>query len=161
MQCFHHFCLTREWATITLWLKKQRLGNKEKESVNQLKRETARVLEESPKILCKDVYRNLNKEKNEESSWSVGDIFVTFCAPQTLRDVMIALFVCLFCLVCDWDWRASFSKCQQFQRQKKLVQQVRATSAVFQNWPIPLRAWLQKWCYFIRHASRRRDAISR
>ena len=65
--------------------------------MNQLKEKLQEFWKKVQKFFAKMYTETPNKEKNEESGWSVGDIFATFLRTlKLLWDVMIALFVCLF-----------------------------------------------------------------
>ena len=73
------------------------------------------------------------KEKNEESRWSVGDIFATFLRTlKLLWDVMIALLICLFLFGAGIGigYAASLFSNVKVPKTEELVQQVRNVSRV-------------------------------
>lgn len=121
-----------------LWLKTKGLicyniGNKEKESVNQLKEKLQEFWTKIQKFFANMYTETPNKEKNEESSWSVGDIFATFLRTlKLLWDVMIALFVCLFLFGAGIGigYAASLFSNVKVPKTEELVQQVRNVSSV-------------------------------
>ena len=104
--------------------------------MNQLKEKLQEILEEGSKISLKICIQKLRiKEKNEESNWSVGDVFATFLRTlKLLWDVMIALFVCLFLFGAGIGigYAASLFSNVKVQRQKNWSSRF-AMSAVFQN----------------------------
>ena len=74
-----------------------------------------------------------NKEKKEESSWSIGDIFATSLRTlKLLWDVMIALAICLFLFGAGIGigYAASLFNNVKAPKTEELVQQVRNVSSV-------------------------------
>ena len=103
--------------------------------MNQLKEKLQEFWTKVQKFFANMYTETPNKEKNEESSWSVGDIFATFLRTlKLLWDVMIALFVCLFLFGAGIGigYAASLFSTSRFQRQKNWSSRS-ATLAVFQN----------------------------
>jgi len=101
--------------------------------VNQLKEKLQEFWKKVQKFFAKMYTETPNKEKNEESSWSVGDIFATFLRTlKLLWDVMIALFVCLFLFGAGIGigYAASLFSNVKVPKTEELVQQVRNVSSV-------------------------------
>ena len=101
--------------------------------MNQLKEKLQEFWKKVQKFFAKMYTETPNKEKNEESSWSVGDIFATFLRTlKLLWDVMIALFVCLFLFGAGIGigYAASLFSNVKVPKTEELVQQVRNVSSV-------------------------------
>ena len=101
--------------------------------MNQLKEKLQEFWTKIQKFFAKMYTETPNKEKNEESSWSVGDIFATFLRTlKLLWDVMIALFVCLFLFGAGIGigYAASLFSNVKVPKTEELVQQVRNVSSV-------------------------------
>ena len=65
--------------------------------MNQLKEKLQDFWKKVQKFFANMNTDTPKKEKDEESRWSVGDIFATFLRTlKLLWDVMIALLICLF-----------------------------------------------------------------
>ena len=101
--------------------------------MNQLKEKLQEFWTKIQKFFAKMYTETPNKEKNEESSWSVGDIFATCLRTlKLLWDVMIALFVCLFLFGAGIGigYAASLFSNVKVPKTEELVQQVRNVSSV-------------------------------
>ena len=101
--------------------------------MNQLKEKLQEFWKKVQKFFAKMYTETPNKEKNEESGWSVGDIFATFLRTlKLLWDVMIALFVCLFLFGAGIGigYAASLFSNVKVPKTEELVQQVRNVSSV-------------------------------
>ena len=101
--------------------------------MNQLKEKLQEFWKKVQKFFANMYTETPNKEKNEESSWSVGDIFATFLRTlKLLWDVMIALFVCLFLFGAGIGigYAASLFSNVKVPKTEELVQQVRDVSSV-------------------------------
>ena len=101
--------------------------------MNQLKEKLQEFWKKVQKFFAKMYTETPNKEKNEESSWSVGDIFATFLRTlKLLWDVMIALFVCLFLFGAGIGigYAASLFSNVKVPKTEELIQQVRNVSSV-------------------------------
>ena len=101
--------------------------------MNQLKEKLQEFWKKVQKFFANMYTETPNKEKNEESSWSVGDIFATFLRTlKLLWDVMIALFVCLFLFGAGIGigYAASLFSNVKVPKTEELVQQVRNVSSV-------------------------------
>ena len=101
--------------------------------MNQIKEKLQEFWKKVQKFFAKMYTETPNKEKNEESSWSVGDIFATCLRTlKLLWDVMIALFVCLFLFGAGIGigYAASLFSNVKVPKTEELVQQVRNVSSV-------------------------------